>query len=92
MVFDWMKSKVPRASFLKSRMNDEVMIVCADSLIIYYLNATAAFLLNNVDGVSTVDEIKQKFLAKYAVDERELENDLIEVVRDLQWKKILILE
>lgn len=67
MVFDWMKGKVPQASYVKVRMNDDVMIVCADSLMIFYLNATAAFFLNNVDGVSTVDDIKQKFLAKYAV-------------------------
>lgn len=92
MIFEWLKNKVPKASFVKARRNDDLLIVCANSLVIYYFNRTAAFFLENVDGVSTVGEIEEKFLAKYAVDERMLENDLIDMIRDLQWKKILVLE
>ena len=48
--------------------------------------------LELADGNSTVGDIKRKFLARYDVDERELENDFVEMIRDLQWKKILTLE
>ena len=92
MIFTWLADKIPRISFVKKRMNYDVLIICADNLMIYYLNTTAAFFIELADGKSTVGEIKNKFLARYDVDERELENDFVEMIRDLQWKKILTLE
>ena len=92
MIFEWLEDKIPRVSFVKQRMNDDVLIICADSLTIYYLNATAAFFIELADGTATVGDIKRKFLARYDVDERELESDFVEMIRDLQWKRILTLE
>jgi len=92
MIFTWLENKIPHVSFVKRRMNDDVLIICADSLTIYYLNATAAFFIELADGKSTVGDIKRKFLAHYDVDERELESDFVEMIRDLQWKRILTLE
>ena len=92
MIFSWLENKIPRCSFVKRRMNDDVLIICAENLAIYYLNSTAAFFIELVDGKATVGDIKNKFLARYAVDERELEKDFVEMIRDLQWKKILTLE
>lgn len=92
MVFEWLKDKVPIATYVKKRMNDDILIVCAETLSMYYLNATAAFFLNSADGKSTVGDIKEKFLQKYDVDEHELEKDFVDMIRDLQWKQILILE
>lgn len=92
MIFAWLENKIPRCSFVKKRMNDDVLIICAGDLMIYYLNATAAYFIELADGKSAVGEIKQKFLARYDVDERELESDFVEMIRDLQWKKILMLE
>ena len=92
MIFAWLEKKIPRCSFVKKRMNDDVLIICSESLSIYYLNSTAAFFIELADGKSTVGDIKDKFLARYDVDERELENDFVEMIRDLQWKKILTLE
>ena len=92
MIFAWLENKIPRVTFVKKRMNDDVLIICADSLMIYYLNLTAAYFIELADGKSTVGDIKQKFLERYDVDERELENDFVEMIRDLQWKKILTLE
>ena len=92
MIFAWLENKIPRVTVVKKRMNDDVLIICADSLMIYYLNLTAAYFIELADGKSTVGDIKQKFLERYVVDERELENDFVEMIRDLQWKKILTLE
>ena len=92
MIFAWLENKIPRVAFVKKRMNDDILIICAEDLTIYYLNATAAFFIELADGKSSVGEIKKKFLARYDVDERELENDFVEMIRDLQWKKILTLE
>ena len=92
MIFAWLENKIPRVAFVKKRMNDDILIICAEDLTIYYLNATAAFFIELADGKLTVSEIKQRFLARYDVDERNLENDFVEMIRDLQWKKILTLE
>ena len=92
MIFAWLENKTPRCSFVKKRMNDDVLIICAADLTIYYLNATAALFIEMADGSATVGDIKREFLACYDVDERELENDFVEMIRDLQWKKILTLE
>ena len=92
MIFNWLEEKIPRLTFVKKRMNGDILIICAENLAIYYLNATAAFFIELADGKATVGDIKQKFLDRYAVDERELENDFVEMIRDLQWKKLLTLE
>lgn len=92
MIFDWLKDKVPVAAYVKKRMNGDILIICAETLSMYYLNATAAFFVNSVDGKFTVNDIKEKFLQKYDVEESELENDFVEMIRDLQWKQILYLE
>ncbi len=92
MIFAWLKDKVPRVSYLKKRMNDEVLIISANNLAIYYLNQTAAFFVNLADGTNTIDDIKRKFQEAYDVSEDVLEKDFIEMIRDLQWKKILVLE
>ena len=92
MIFAWLKDKVPHCSFVKAKQNDDILIICTDNLAIYYLNATAAFFIKSVDGSSTIEDIKQKFMQKYEVDSSELENDIVNMVRDLQWKQILTLE
>ena len=92
MIFQWLENKIPQATFVKKRMNDDVLIICAENLTIYYLNKTAAFFIELADGTATVGDIKQKFLARYDVNEHELETDFVEMIRDLQWKKILTLE
>ena len=92
MVFEWLKNKVPVATYIKKRINGDMLIVCSENLVMYYFNATAAFFLDSVDGKLTVAEIKNKFLECYDVEEQELEKDFVEMIRDLQWKKILVLE
>ena len=92
MIFAWLENKIPHVTFVKKRMNGDVLIICAETLTIYYLNATAAFFVELADGTATVGDIKRKFLARYNVDERELETDFVEMIRDLQWKKLLTLE
>ena len=92
MIFDWLENKIPRISLVKKKSNGEILIVCSENLSMYYLNSTAAMFIELADGKSTVGDIKQKFLDRYDVDERELENDLVDMIRDLQLKKILTLE
>ena len=92
MIYSWLKNKIPHCTLLKKRMNEDIMIVCASTLVIYYLNETAAYFVNSVDDKSTIEEIKKKFMESYNVSEDEIEHDFVEMIRDLKWKKILTLE
>ena len=92
MVYDWIKHKIPCKNIVKERWNDDILIACSDDLEIRYLNQTAAMFLNLSDGKNSIDDIKQKFLERYEVDEKELEKDLIETTRNFQWQRIIVLE
>ena len=92
MIFAWLKNKIPHISLVKSKMNDDILIVCTNDLVMYYINSTAAFFIELANGKITVDEIKNKFLERYDVEENELEKDFVDMIRDLQWKNILTLE
>ena len=92
MIFAWLKDKIPHRSFVKSKLNDDILIVCTNDSVMYYLNSTAAFFIELADGKISVGEIKNKFLERFDVEEKELENDFVEMIRDLQWKGILKLE
>ena len=92
MIFDWMKNKIPHCAYVKKRMNDDILIVAGKDLMMYYLNPTAAFFFNCIDGKSTIEDIKHNFLQNYDVDEKTLEQDMINLIRDLQWKQIIALE
>ena len=92
MVYDWIKHKIPYKNVVKERWNGDVLIACSNDLEIRYLNQTAAMFLNLSDGKNSIDDIKQKFLERYEVDEKELERDLIETARNFQWQRIIVLE
>ena len=92
MIYEWMKNKRPRASFLKRRPNEDMLIIESKDLNIFYLNKTAAYFVSLSDGNHSIDDIKNKMLEKYDVSVEELENDLVETVRDLQWKSLIVLE
>lgn len=92
MIFEWIKSKIPHCIYVKKRLNDDILIVTSKDLIIYYLNPTAASFFNYVDGKSSINDIKKRFLNDFDVTESELEQDLINLVRDLQWKQLIVLE
>ena len=59
---------------------------------VFYLNDTAKDFILLCDGKRTVEDILVKMAEIYAVDEKILQIDIIDLIRDLQWKKILILE
>lgn len=92
MIFQWIRYKKPKSVFLKKRTNENMLIVCSKELNIYYLNQTAAFLLNSSNGENSIDDIKKDMLAKYEVEEGVLENDLVDTFRDLQWKNLIVME
>ncbi len=58
----------------------------------YYLNPMAKTIFEAMDGIKTVDDVKNLILSQFEVSERELELDLVDIVRDFQWKRLVKLE
>lgn len=92
MIYEWIRNKKLHNKALKARDNEDLLIVCSHSLEIYYLNPTAGLILKSANGKNTVDDIKTMFLERFDVDECELEMDLVDTIRDLQWKNLILLE
>ena len=91
MVYNWIKDKIPTLSIVKQRDNGDILIVCNHDLEILYFNQTSKDIISMIDGTRTIDEIKRIMLSGYDVGEELLELDLIDVIRDMQWKKIVYL-
>ena len=92
MVWHWIKNKRPSRKILKQRIEDDITVVYGKNLEICYLNKSAGIVLSMSDGKNTVSDIAQNMLKRFDVDEVSLQNDLVDIIRDLQWKNILVLE
>lgn len=92
MIWQWMKDKKPLPAYLKRREEGNVTIAYGKSLEICYLNRTGGEILSLCDGKRSLGDIERVMLSKFSVEPEVLQNDLVEIVRDLQWKRLLILE
>lgn len=56
---------------------------------ICFLNETAGFILNLCDESHTLENICDELLEEYDVSKEELTDDLVKVIRYMQWKRII---
>lgn len=92
LVYDLIKEKIPIITFVKKRENNEFLIIENTDLEIFYLNDTAKDIINLCDGKNNIKSIINTLNEMYDVDIHILQNDIIDLIRDFQWKKILRLE
>ena len=88
-IYEKMKDYIPSQTCLKCREDGDFLIVRTEENAIEYFNMTAKDFYLLVDGKRSLQEITAEMLAMYEVDPEILENDLVELVRDLQWKGFL---
>lgn len=89
MIWKWLENKRPVCIAVKTRKEGNITVACNSRLEIVYLNITASFLVDTADGRITVSDIAKAMLEKFEVTESVLINDLVEVIRQLQWKRII---
>jgi hypothetical protein len=88
-----MANYIPVRKELKLRIEDGIGVVCnAHDFRVSYLNKTALTVFQLIDGKSTIMNIIQRFLEKIDVDRNVFEKDLIELLRDFQWRKLITLK
>lgn len=91
-VYEWMSLKKPIQIVIKCRQEGDFFIAYGKNLDISYLNKTSGLILSLCDGKNSVEDIKKHMLNRFDVDEESLEEDLVNIIRDLQWKQMLVLE
>jgi hypothetical protein len=57
-----------------------------------YLNETALLIFQLIDGKKSVADIAQCLMKELNVNLEILKRDLVEILRNLQWRKIIILK
>ena len=68
------------------------MIISDNFGAIYYLNDVANDIWRHIDNKSNIKEIIREFLKEYDVDKDCIESDIMELIRDLQWKGLIRLK
>ena len=92
IVWEWIKNKKLKDISLKKRREGNILIIYGETLEISYLNKIAAQIMELSNGSNTMSDIFDVLLKKYDVEENELKIDIITLVRELQWKRIIKLE
>ena len=76
---------------LKWQENDEVLIVMSQNQKVFFLNEVAKDFLLLCNG-RQFSEIVEELCKIYEVEKDILTDDLLEIIRDLQYKRILRVE
>lgn len=73
----------------KYRIDSEFTIVTNYSNKMLYLNETAGNIFLLCNGKRTVQEICSQLMSEYEISQDVIQDDLIKIIRDLQWNKII---
>jgi hypothetical protein len=92
MVFELIKNYKPFSIAAKTRKEGNFLIVMADDLSIYYLNQVALDFYNLCDGTISIEKALDILINEYDVDIEILKKDIMILIRDLQWSKIIRLK
>ena len=90
-MYELWRNLVPCKNALKEKENGEFLIVSSACLEIFYLNDSAREVILLMDGHSSVERIIDRMMGIYDVERAVLENDIIDVIRELQWKNLILL-
>lgn len=69
----------------------EFLIVMNHNLSLSYFNGTAKDIMQFIltSGTCTLKQIFQHMIELYDIDEKILKIDIVDFIRDLQWKKLI---
>ena len=89
ILFDEICKLIPNKCCRKYRVNGEFVIVtnCENNML--FLNSTASDVYLLCNGQSSIYEIYTSLASEYDVDPDHLKADLIKIIRDFQWNKII---
>ena len=89
IAYNFLKDYIPIHSAIKTREDGDFLVALSRSNDIYYLNGTAREMWNLLDGNTSIESLCAKIMCEYDVDRKSLEGDIVNFIRDLQWKKLI---
>ena len=90
--YELIKSYIPVKSALKTRQEGDMLIAANMNSEIYYLNDMAGDIWAMIDGKLTIEDLSTKILAEYDASSEQINSDLVNLIRGLQWKKLIRLK
>lgn len=90
ILFPFIKDKIPIPIFRKQRQNGDFSIVMSQDLEIYYLNITTSKVLSFVNNQNTIADITNRLAECFeGITSTDIQDDVFDTVRTLQWHKII---
>lgn len=89
MIYEKMKSLIPCKSCQKYRCDNEFTIVNNFQNKMVYLNSTASTIFLLCNGKNSIDDICRYMLSEYDVSSDVIQKDIVKIIRDLQWDRII---
>mgnify|MGYP000562425267 CR=1 FL=1 len=77
--------------FCKSRVDSEFLIIMNNNLETFYFTDTAKEMIKNISSGIKVNELLNIIIQEYEVDLEDLKSDIINFLKDMQWKGIMSL-
>ena len=90
--YEMLKDYIPVKTALKTRREGDMLIASNESGHVYYLNETAAYIWCIITGTSSIEDLQQKISDEYKADPERVKEDVVNFIRDMQWKKLLRLK
>lgn len=88
-VYEKVKTLYPVATAIKTRRDGEFLILANEAGDIQFLNNVALEIYHLCNGQNNIETIVRSMYDLYDVNMKELEEDVMELVRDLQWKHLI---
>lgn len=92
LIYEKMNNLIPIRNEVKSREEGDFLIIASEKHNLQYLNQVAKDFFLAIDGNKTLEDIVVWFESEYEVSREQLENDLVELIRDLQWNDFILLK
>ena len=87
--YNFLRDYVPIHNAVKTREDGEFLVAINRNNELYYLNGMAREMWNILDGIVSIEGLCAKILSEYEVDRENLEVDIVNFIRDLQWRKLI---
>lgn len=92
IIYNKIKELIPLRNALKIREDGCYLIVMPQNGNIQYLNEVAREFYLLIDGKKNIECIVKRMLEEYDVSYDELQIDILNLVRELQWSQLILLK
>lgn len=92
IIFEKLRDLIPLKTCIKARANGNLLVVSTPKLDIIYLNETSKDFYELCDGIRSIVQIFNEMLNLYDIPPEELKNDIVTLVRDMQWNELIDLK